>query len=229
MKPNERENKLYSDGKRIQIELEEQVMFDFLQQHSKGRDLYALDVGCVTGEISIELINKGYKIKGIDFSDVAIDICKNAGLDCYVSDVNEGIQEKDKTFDLVWAGDILEHVFDPLLLMKEVSRILKPGGLFLFSIPNDTHLMNRLRLCFGHSPQERTYQTLGQCKHHTFFSKSLITYMINNANLSKCDVRYILRIPKTNYRCAIKRNWLNLFTYSMVIAAKKTMYSRIEK
>ena len=221
MKANERENKLYLDGKKIQVGMDEQIMFFLLKKYSSQlSDTCALDIGCATGEISQELIKNGYKVKGIDFSDVAIDICKDAGLDCYLSDIDEGIKEKDNSFDLVWAGDIIEHVFDPMLLMKEVSRVLQPDGLFLFSIPNDTHLVNRLRLLFGYSPQENTYRDYGQCKHHTFFSKRLITFMLNSANLTKCDVRYIIQIPRTKYRWAIKKNWFNLFTYSMVISAR---------
>ena len=161
MKANEREDQLYKGGKRIQTDDDEKIMFDFLKIYSKVENLYALDIGCATGEITKKLIDKGYKAKGIDFSTVAIDICKREGLDCYVTDVDEGINESNNTFDLVWAGDIVEHVFDPMLLIKEVERVLKPGKIFLFSIPNDTHIINRLRLLFGRSPQEVTYKTLG--------------------------------------------------------------------
>jgi len=45
--------------------------------------------------------------------------------------------------------------------------------------------------------------------------------MIKNAGLSKIDVRYVLRVPKTNYQYTTKKNWFNLFAYSMVLAVKK--------
>jgi SAM-dependent methyltransferase len=47
----------------------------------------------------------------------------------------------DATFDLVFADNVMEHLDDPVGVLKEISRVLKPGGEFMFKTPNRTHYM----------------------------------------------------------------------------------------
>src|SRR5439155_26367942 len=56
-------------------------------------------------------------------------------------------------FDVVVAGELLEHVRFPDRLVAEVRRVLRPGGTFLGSVPNVYRLKSRLRFLFGRSPE----------------------------------------------------------------------------
>lgn len=47
----------------------------------------------------------------------------------------------DNQFDLVFADNVVEHLDDPEAVFSEVTRVLKPGGIFLFKTPNSTHYM----------------------------------------------------------------------------------------
>jgi 2-polyprenyl-6-hydroxyphenyl methylase/3-demethylubiquinone-9 3-methyltransferase len=62
---------------------------------------------------------------------------------------NVDIQKKtafDKqSFDLVFALDVLEHIFDPLSALSEIRRILKDNGLFFISVPSETLLIKYIR------------------------------------------------------------------------------------
>lgn len=51
-------------------------------------------------------------------------------------DLNNPLPFKDKSFDTVTAGEVIEHLYNPLGFIKEVERILKVGGKFIFSTPN---------------------------------------------------------------------------------------------
>ncbi len=56
----------------------------------------------------------------------------------------------DSTFDLVFADNVLEHLIDPLEVFGEISRVLKPGGVFLFKTPNRWHYVSLIALVSPH-------------------------------------------------------------------------------
>ena len=196
MRPEERENKRYSAGSINPIEEEEEILLSFLPDRS-GKDL--LDIGCGIGTISLELQKKGFCVKGVDFSEVGIKKCIEHGLDAQVCDVDkDGLPFLDKSFDIVWAGDIVEHVFDPIFLLEEISRVLKDDGQLLATVPNDFYLKRRWRIFkTGRSLQSSVYRKIRQCKHHTFFSWELLEYMVTEANLCIAKYTSISRNRKT--------------------------------
>ena len=180
MMPEERENHRYSTGSLNTIAEPELVMFSMLPE-GNGKEL--LDIGCGIGTISLELEKKGFNVTGVDFSKVGIDKCLEKGLNAILSDVDEdGLKFPDKSFDVVWAGDVIEHVFDPIFLLEEISRVLKDNGIFLLTVPNNFSLRIRVKIALlGRSIQSDIYRKLRQCKHHTFFSWELLTYMLNHS------------------------------------------------
>ena len=196
MRPVDRENHRYSEGAQNPVKQEELIMFSLL---GDGRQRKLLDVGCGIGTMSLELQKRGFHVTGVDFSEVAVNKCRRRGLDAIVSDVDkDGLKFADKSFDIVWAGDVIEHVFDPIFLVEEVHRVLKDDGWLLMSVPNNFSLSKRLKIFLsGKSMQSNIYRRLRQCKHHTFFSWELLLFMLHEAGL--CPDRYfsIFKIPKT--------------------------------
>lgn len=59
---------------------------------------------------------------------------------------------KNNYADLIFAGELLEHLINPFLFLKETHRILRKGGFLILSVPNITSLKNRLRVIFGLMP-----------------------------------------------------------------------------
>ncbi len=218
MKPEERENGLYRAGKRCSISSAETILFDYLDRFvDPGSRI--LDVGCGSGEVAQRIKEKGYEIAALDFSPVAVELARDLGLDCRVADLDTGIPFPDSTFDAVWAGDVIEHVFDPISFLKEIRRVLGPGGSLLCTIPYDLKLTTRLRILFGHSYQEGVYKKYGQYKHHTFFSLPLLRFMFREARLEIQKMRFVIRFPKTK-REFISGSWpLIYFAKTMVIRA----------
>jgi 2-polyprenyl-6-hydroxyphenyl methylase/3-demethylubiquinone-9 3-methyltransferase len=99
-----------------------------------------LDVGCGGGFLSNELARQGYKVTGVDLSPESLKVARAYDVTKSVS-YQEADAFKlpfpDASFDALTAMDFLEHVERPDLVIKEFSRVLKPGGLFFF------HTFNR--------------------------------------------------------------------------------------
>ncbi|MGV9866775.1 bifunctional 2-polyprenyl-6-hydroxyphenol methylase/3-demethylubiquinol 3-O-methyltransferase UbiG [Rhodococcus koreensis] len=111
-----------------------------------GRDyrgLRALDVGSGGGFLAEEFTRIGFRVTGIDPSPVSIDTARRhaarADLDIeYRIGSGERLPVPDSTFDVVYCCDVLEHVSDLGEVIAETSRVLKPGGLYLFDTINRT-------------------------------------------------------------------------------------------
>ena len=100
---------------------------------SKVQSPKILDVGCGTGA-NLEMLANFGESEGVDVSDDALQFCETKGLK-----VHKGLAEKlpfeDKSFDLVTALDVVEHLDDDILGLKEMHRVLRKGGKTLIFVP----------------------------------------------------------------------------------------------
>ncbi len=102
-----------------------------------------LDVGCGGGLLAEEFARLGCEVTGIDPSAKSLEAARSharaAGLGIdYRQASGESIPFPDATFDLVYCCDVLEHVRDLGKVIAEISRVLKPGGVFLYDTINRT-------------------------------------------------------------------------------------------
>ncbi|MBD2032612.1 methyltransferase domain-containing protein [Phormidium sp. FACHB-322] len=67
------------------------------------------------------------------------------------ADLNEPVNIENETFDLILSAEVIEHLENPRALVREWLRLLKPGGLLIFSTPNNESWRSILALIFrGH-------------------------------------------------------------------------------
>ncbi|MCP4360746.1 MAG: class I SAM-dependent methyltransferase [Chloroflexi bacterium] len=107
-----------------------------VNQHAAVGQL--LDVGCATGNYLAEMQKGGWEVQGVELqSDAAVYAQQRFGFTVFNGDLLDS-QLPAQSFDVVTLWDVLEHTFDPLAILKETARILRPGGLVAFSIPDPT-------------------------------------------------------------------------------------------
>jgi ubiquinone/menaquinone biosynthesis C-methylase UbiE len=116
------------------------VLKDYFQQDlSYIKNLNLLDIGSSTG-IMTHLLSKYFAVTiGIDIDEEAVKFSKekfeNKNLHFYLQDAMK-MDFTDNSFDVVTCAHIYEHVPDSHRLMKEIYRVLKPGGICFFSAGN---------------------------------------------------------------------------------------------
>jgi 2-polyprenyl-6-hydroxyphenyl methylase/3-demethylubiquinone-9 3-methyltransferase len=109
-----------------------------------------LDIGCGGGYLSEEFARDGFHVSGVDPAENSINAARkhadqnNLHIDYRVA-YGESLPFADASFDIVACCDVLEHVRDLGQVVREVSRILKPGGIFMFDTVNRT-LKNKIAL-----------------------------------------------------------------------------------
>ncbi|ONK15973.1 bifunctional 2-polyprenyl-6-hydroxyphenol methylase/3-demethylubiquinol 3-O-methyltransferase UbiG [Streptomyces sp. MP131-18] len=106
-------------------------------------DTPVLDIGCGGGLLAEEFSRAGCRVTGIDPSRTSLaaagEHAKESGLDIeYKHAVAERLPFPDNSFDLVYCCDTLEHVTDTDQAIREVARVLRPGGYYLYDTINRT-------------------------------------------------------------------------------------------
>ena len=102
-----------------------------------------LEVGCGSGRMLKAMQDKGWHAVGVDPDPIAIKNAKSKGLV-----VHQGIladqKFKNDSFDAIVLSHVIEHVPDPLSLLKECERVLKPGGHLVLITPNNKSFCHQL-------------------------------------------------------------------------------------
>lgn len=94
-----------------------------------------LDFGCGSGIFVSELQEKGYDVHGVDISAEAIKFGELRGIKNLSIQDSHRLDFPDASFDVVLSLDVLEHLEDESWAIREVYRILKPGGKFMVMVP----------------------------------------------------------------------------------------------
>jgi methionine biosynthesis protein MetW len=123
------------------------------RRHVGGPGRRVLDLGCRDGALSAAYAD-GNDVVGVDADREALAEAEKLGIETRWADLDDALPFEDETFDVVVAGELLEHLRDPHRLVDEVRRVLRPGGSFVASVPNAYRLKNRLRFLAGRKPED---------------------------------------------------------------------------
>lgn len=94
-----------------------------------------MEIGCASGAFLERMAREGWTVEGIEFSSNAADCARVSGHKVFCGRV-EDAPDPRQLFDLVVAWMVVEHLFDPVSVLKKLCKWVKPEGWLVFSVPN---------------------------------------------------------------------------------------------
>lgn len=125
---------------------------ELFRRYVGGPGKRVLDLGCRDGALT-ESYASGNDVVGVDADKEALAEAARRGIETHWADLDQPLQFGEESFDVVVAGELLEHLRDPHRLVAEIRRVLRPGGTFVASVPNAYRLKGRLRFLAGRAPE----------------------------------------------------------------------------
>ncbi len=110
-----------------------------------------LEIGCHTGYLSHALISAGHSVSGVELDAGAAEVARNSGVRVICGDIENPsvLRSVGTNFDVVLLMDVLEHLRDPVLALRNLRTLLRPGGRALITGPNVAYWAVRKDLMLG--------------------------------------------------------------------------------
>jgi 2-polyprenyl-3-methyl-5-hydroxy-6-metoxy-1,4-benzoquinol methylase len=165
--------------------LSERARTDQQPGRAPGR---VLDVGCGEGQFAVELAREGYAVVGVDVAEEPLRRARqrHPGLDLRVVPVDGPWPLEDASFDIVWAGETIEHVADTAGWLSEVRRVLRSGGSLLLSTPAHGRL-TVLQLALSHRAFDLHFDP--RADHLRFYTPRTLARLLADFGFEDIDVR----------------------------------------
>ena len=150
----------------------------FYVKHVTGGRL--LEVGCGNGRQLGRMAQAGWQVEGIDFDEDAAARVRSLGIPVRVGELADAGYPADQ-FDAIILSHVIEHVQDPVQLLVECRRILKPGGQLVLATPNADAL--------GHCWYGRAWLGLDPPRHLVVFTARSLAAAARSAGFSVMTVK----------------------------------------
>jgi 2-polyprenyl-3-methyl-5-hydroxy-6-metoxy-1,4-benzoquinol methylase len=172
----------------------------FLLEHARsaqqpgGAPGRVLDVGCGEGRLAAELARAGVQVVGVDVAQEPLRRAhgQHPDLDLRLVPVDGSWPLADSSFDIVWAGETIEHVADTAGWLSEVRRVLRSGGTLLLSTPAHGRLA-MFALALSHRRFDAHFDP--RSDHLRFYSARTLTRLLEDFGFSDIHVRKAAGLP----------------------------------
>lgn len=146
------------------------------------------DIGCGNGQFLHDAIQLGWECYGLDFDPLAVEAARKTGANVALGGFPD-TELPSCYFNMVTLSHVIEHVHDPLLALKEIYRILKPGGLLWIATPNIDSL--------GHNRFRRFWRGIEAPRHVVLFNRKSLKLALIDAGFK--DIVEKPCYPQTNW------------------------------
>lgn len=194
---------------------------------------HVLDVGTAGGYLGRALAAVGHTVVGVEADPAAAAVAAPAYTAMHVVDLAALGQLPEAPFDVIVAGDVLEHVADPAAALRALVAQLAPGGRVVLSVPNVAFVLVRLALLAGR--WEYAPRGILDVSHLRFFTRRSLRAAVAGAGLRPLSVagvppplplvasgfvRWPLRLVH-DLAALLARVWPTLFAYQLVVEARR--------
>lgn len=138
------------------------------------RGAKVMELGCGTGSFIQQCVTKGWKTIGTDLNPDLDNLIASVGGKFFTTNL-PSLNFPDNHFDAIFAWQVMEHLYDPVTTCQEIHRVLKPGGFFIFSVPNSN--------CWQFKLFKSKWAGLQVPTHLSHFCRKSIRLMLKLSNL----------------------------------------------
>lgn len=165
-----------------------------LQLRLVGRDRDVLELGCAAGHMTRALKEEGCRVVAVDVEADAVRFAKRFAERAIVEDISKPeplAALGPREFDVVLAGDVLEHLPHPAVLLERCRSLLRPGGSLVVSVPNVAHVDLKLSLLDGRW-EYRDWGLLDRT-HLRFFTRRSLDELLRESGYVPVEIYRVVR------------------------------------
>lgn len=146
---------------------------------SRQGESLILDVGCGSGLMLQRARDAGWRVMGIEPDEAAAKAAASRGVDVVAAHLTDLPSSFDSTFERITLSHVIEHVHDPLYMLKRCKELLTPDGVLWLETPN---------LCSaGHAEFGADWRGLEPPRHLVLFSAQAMTELLHKAGFTTVD------------------------------------------
>lgn len=148
--------------------------FRHLPPRSSGKRV--LDVGFGDGSFLENAQLMGWEAVGIDFDSKVVENARLRGLNVFLGSL-DALEDADGSFDYITMNHVLEHLHDPLAVLMQCFRLLKPGGTLWLETPNVDSL--------GHARFKKNWRGIEAPRHLVLFNEVALEMALRQTGFQK--------------------------------------------
>jgi 2-polyprenyl-3-methyl-5-hydroxy-6-metoxy-1,4-benzoquinol methylase len=188
----------------------------FIELAAQGH--HVLETGCATGFLSRCLVERGCVVTGVEIDAQAAERARQWCEKVIPADLNQSdwAGRVGRDFDTILFGDVLEHLVNPELVLRQAAELLAPDGRVIVCLPNIAHWTVRASLLRGKF--EYAPHGILDVTHLRFFTPETGRRMIEEAGYRVLEMHRIMGGGKLGNR--VRRLLPGLFTKQMIYVAQ---------
>ena len=193
-----------------------QVREDLISLLPNNTTQKILEIGAGSGNTLVEIKERqlASEVVGIDIFALENSHQKNPLIDNFIiaNLETEELNLRTEYFDVILAGDVLEHLVDPWKVVEKVTKFLKKGGIFIISVPNIREISTISKILFGGGFNYDPEGGIMDKTHLRFFCKRNVNELFDKNDYKVISVQPILNVTtKNSTRKTFNKMTFNVF------------------